>query len=92
MFDDLVASMDATLFSVFGVRALYDESEPCQVVVNRDVVRQTDTGEIITNGYEIVLPKVVNPKIGKTIRIDDQTFTVVTIAAADGHTVTVVAR
>lgn len=92
MFDDLVKNMDATLFGVFGVRALYDEREQFSAVINRDVLRQTDTGEIITNSYEIVLPKAINPKVGKTIRTDDQTFTVLSIISCDASTVTVSAR
>ncbi len=91
MFDDLVRGMDAQLISVMGVDAVWSRSGSMTVkcILDRDVVRANDYGEITRNSFEISIlrPSGTQPAIDDTFTIAGNVYTVERIESDDGFIV-----
>lgn len=88
MFDDLIKNMDASLLHVFGSDTTWtrDSSMNSRAIMDKDVVRANEYGEVIRNSYEIYMPRPVGtqPRLGDTFTFSNVAYKVDNIITDDG--------
>lgn len=85
MFDDLIKSMDADLIAIFGTAATWG-GNAVTVILDKDVVRANDYGEVTRNAFELTMqrPAGTQPAVGDTFTTTDSVYRVDRIEADDG--------
>lgn len=93
-FDDLINDIDADIVSIFGEKAIHNGSTALDVVIDRNVERSNNYGEIVVNKIEITFQKACIPTVkdGDTFQTNDDTYTVDDTVVDDRFLVTVSTR
>ena len=86
MFDDFVKSMDADLITIFGTAATWS-GNAVTVILDKDVVRANDYGEVTRNAFEMTMqrPTGTQPAVGDTFALSGSNYRVDRIEADDGY-------
>ena len=90
MFSDLFTEMDQEIITSIGNGfGLYDSKVKCSVLLDKNVERITEVGEIYYNQLELTtINSEVNIERGKPIIIECTTYYIVDIISNDGSITT----
>jgi len=84
-FDQAVFDMDAQLLNEYSERAIYNNSIIVDIVLDKNVTRQLESGEVVLNAYEVTAfaSQIEKMAIGDYFEIGAKKYTISTIVAGD---------
>lgn len=84
-FDQAVLDMDAQLLDEYSERAIYNNSIIVDIVIDQNVTRQLESGEVVTNAYELTsfASQIEKMTIGDTFEIGLKKYTISNITSGD---------
>lgn len=90
MFEDQINQITDIAFDVFAVQAIYNGSQSARVIIDRDVQRQNNFGELSINKFEITASRreIENMNKGDTFEIGFDRYTISMIVGGDADLVT----